>query len=61
MGVNSDKWTYEATLVCYVTAVYSRRVSLGLLSVSLGCLVKRLRVKASRWASIYLQAAFSHL
>lgn len=61
MGVNSDRWTYEGTLVCYVTAIYPRRVSPGLLSVSLRCLVKWLRVKVSRWASIYLQALPFHI
>lgn len=46
--------------VCYVMAVYPRQVSAGLLSVSLGCLVKWLRVRVSRWASIYLQALHVH-
>lgn len=46
--------------VCYVTAVYPRQVSPGLLSVSLGSLVKWLRVRVSRWASIYLQALHVH-
>lgn len=60
MGVRSDRWTYEGTLVCYAMAIYPCRVSLGLLSVSLGCLLKWQRVKVSRWASIYLQALHVH-